>query len=75
MTNDRLIAGRQDKHLSQRALASRVGISPAHYAQLETEDKRPSISVALRIAAALDRSVEFLFGQLSDDSEPTASGQ
>ena len=74
-TNDRLAAARNAKGLSQRALASKLDIAAGHYARLETEDRRPSIGLALRIATLLDRSVEYLFGHIeAEDAAPPASG-
>lgn len=52
---------RTARALTQEALAARVGISRQAYATIESGNARPSVDVALRIAGALDASVESLF--------------
>jgi molybdate-binding protein/DNA-binding XRE family transcriptional regulator len=52
---------RAARGLTQEALAGQVGISRQAYAAIESGNARPSVDVALRIAAALDASVESLF--------------
>ncbi len=56
-----LRARRAATSLTQEALAARVGISRQAYAAIELGNARPSVDVALRIASALDTSVEALF--------------
>jgi len=45
---------RKDRLLTQMAVASRVGISRAYYAQLELRQRNPSIAVARSIAQLLE---------------------
>ena len=46
--------------MTQKALAERVGVTPAQMCMIETGKRMPSLIVALRIAAALGCTVEEL---------------
>ena len=52
---------RLSRGYTQEALAARVGVSRQAYAAIESGNARPSVDVALRIAQAVDASVEALF--------------
>ncbi len=52
---------RRDRGWSQEALASRSGVSRAEVSAIETGRVVPSVTVALRLAAALGSRVEDLF--------------
>jgi putative molybdopterin biosynthesis protein len=60
MQND-LKANRLRLGLSQASLAERVGVSRQAYSAVESGESVPSTELALRLAAALGRSVEDLF--------------
>ena len=53
--------------LTQAELAEKAGISRSLYSLIELGISRPSIQVALRLAYALDMSVEEVFGHLADE--------
>ncbi|MBC7294179.1 MAG: helix-turn-helix transcriptional regulator [Thermoleophilia bacterium] len=57
-----LVEARKSLGLTQADLARRVGLTRAAYSNIECGTKNPSLETALRIAAALGRSVEELFG-------------
>lgn len=46
--------------MTQKALAERVGVTPAQMCMIETGKRLPSLTVALRIASALETTVEEL---------------
>ncbi len=48
-----LIELRRSKGLTQTAVAEMAGISRAYYAQLESDQRNPSIKVAIRLARLL----------------------
>jgi transcriptional regulator with XRE-family HTH domain len=60
---------RHELGLTQRQLAARVGVKPAHIAYLEGDRRRPSLGLLSRIAAALGLEREELFAL----SHPEAS--
>lgn len=57
---------RQDRGWSQQALADRAAVSRAQVSAIERGRLVPSVSAALRIAAALGASVETVFGPPAD---------
>lgn len=52
---------RLSRGLTQAQVASLAGISASHYAQIEEGRKRPSVHVAIRIAAVLGAEVDRLW--------------
>lgn len=60
---------REALNMTQRALAKRVGVTPAQMCMIETGKRMPSLIVALRIASALETTVE----ELTADAEPGQS--
>jgi putative molybdopterin biosynthesis protein len=65
---------RVQKGYTQQALAGRVGISRQAYAAIEAGRSIPSTDVAMKLALALDTTVEGIFS-LKDDSEVTVAAQ
>src|SRR6476619_5920518 len=63
---DRLRATRQERGLSLRELAERLGLSPSLISQVETGRARPSVSTLYAIANELDVSLDEL---LFNDAE------
>ena len=51
---------REAMGMTQKALAERVGVTPAQMCMIETGKRLPSLTVALRIASALETTVEEL---------------
>lgn len=52
---------RQELNLTQKQVADKIGIAESAYQRYEQEKRIPSVAMALRIAAALDATVEKLF--------------
>ena len=52
---------RQELNLTQKQVADRIGLRETAYARYERGEVLPSVAMALRIAAALDATVEKLF--------------
>ncbi len=44
---------RQEKNLSQEALAARVEVSPSYISRMESDMKKPSLEMIFRLAEAL----------------------
>ena len=66
---------RQEKGLSQQALAQAVNVSRQTINLLENQDYNPTLALAIRIARALDSDLNTLFWEGNhggDDDEPTA---
>lgn len=55
-----LRARRHDLQLTQREVAAKLGVKPAHIAYLELDHRRPSLSLLNRIAEVLDLDRERL---------------
>lgn len=53
---------RQDAGLTQAELAQRAGISRITVARIESSTMVPSVAIAMKIARALDTTVEALWG-------------
>ena len=69
---ERLRARRQERQLSLRDLAARLGVSPSLISQIERGRARPSVSTLYAIAAELDVSLDELL--FNDDFSPSRSG-
>jgi molybdate-binding protein/DNA-binding XRE family transcriptional regulator len=69
-TPNRIRAYRQQRGWSQAELANRAGISRAAISAIEMERLVPSVAAALALAAALNCTVEDLFGVAAEDPEP-----
>lgn len=63
--NRALIEARKAKGLSQAAMANLIGVTPQAYQRYEAGTRTPSVEMAIRVAAALSRPVEELFGELA----------
>lgn len=59
--NNTLKLHREQKHLSQLKIAKMVGISETHYQKIEYGLSKPNVELALKIAQALQTTVEELF--------------
>lgn len=58
-----LIDARKEKKMSQGMLAKIVGVTPSAISGYERNVKNPSIQIAFKVADALNRSVENLWGK------------
>lgn len=56
---------REAMGMTQKALAERVGVTPAQMCMIETGKRLPSLTVALRIASALETTVEELMADIA----------
>lgn len=65
---ERLRAARQERGLTLRELAQRLGVSPSMISQIETGRASPSVSTLYAIASELDVSLDEL---LFNDRRPT----
>jgi transcriptional regulator with XRE-family HTH domain len=57
---NRLRVLRVERGLGQRQLAALIGVDRSNLSRFESGDREPSVRVALRLAAALEVSVEEL---------------
>ncbi len=62
-----LKVARAEKHLTQEALAELVGTTRKSINAIEMQRMVPSTVLALKIARALNTSVEHLFSLVADD--------
>lgn len=56
----RIRAAREARRLSQVALAAAAGISQGYLSQLEQDEREPTLSIAARLACALELSLDDL---------------
>lgn len=68
MENTKLIDKRRDCGLTQVEVAKRAKIANRAYQNYENGKRTPRADVAIRIARAVDSSVEELFGAATSDS-------
>jgi transcriptional regulator with XRE-family HTH domain len=54
---------REERGLSQRALAERAGVSPSMLNEIEHGRRTPSLTAARALAAALQVTLDDLFGE------------
>ena len=60
--NERIKERREYFGLSQRELARRVGVGKTTISEIEGVDRLPNVETAIRIARALETTVEQLWG-------------
>ncbi len=63
-----LRAAREKSGKTQAQVAREVQISEAQYQNIEYDKSTPNVRTAIRIAKAVDSSVEELFGAATSDS-------
>jgi transcriptional regulator with XRE-family HTH domain len=68
----RLRAHREERGLSLRELARRLGVSPSAISQIETGKSRPSVSTLYSIVSELGMSLDELFGAPKPSTAPAA---
>jgi putative transcriptional regulator len=61
LQNNNLKETRMKNHISQTELANRVKVSLRHIAFIEAGERKPSLSVALKIAKVLNTRLEDIF--------------
>lgn len=58
---NRLKEFRKANHLSQKAISDKLGINIRLYQYYESDEREPAVRTAIRIAQALNTTVEELF--------------
>lgn len=66
---ERITQVRREKGLSQRAAAALIGIQAASLSSYESGRKSPNLEMALKIATAYDRSLDWLCGIVKEDKK------
>lgn len=69
-----LRAAREQSSKTQAQVAREANISEAQYQNIEYAKSTPSVTTAIRIARALNSTVEELFGAATPDTEKTPDG-
>lgn len=65
---DRLIELREKNHLSQSAVASRIGVTPALISAYEKTERNPSIDKLIALADVYHSSTDYILGRSLTDS-------
>jgi transcriptional regulator with XRE-family HTH domain len=68
--NQRLVQLRKERHLSQGELAQRAGVHANVIGRYERGAAKPSIEQLLKIAEALNVSLDYLTGKVDEPIEP-----
>lgn len=71
MLGQRVKALRRRHGLSQETLAAMVGASASQISLIENSRSKPSLTIAIAIARALDTSLDFVTGAVDDDRRST----
>jgi DNA-binding XRE family transcriptional regulator len=58
---NRISERRKELQLTQKQLADMLKLTRSHLNKIENEKKRVNVKLAIRIAQALDTTVEYLF--------------
>jgi transcriptional regulator with XRE-family HTH domain len=66
----RLRARREEKGMSIRTLARRIGVSPSLVSQIETGKVNPSVGTLVAITTELELSLDVLFADASPPPPP-----
>lgn len=61
MLYNRIALFRAERGISRKALAEAVGVNPQTIGYLERGDYKPSLELAMKIAAEFDVAIEHLF--------------
>ena len=69
-----LKAAREKSGKTQAQVAKEVGITERGYQEIEAKDEYRTVRTAIRIAKALDSTVEDLFGAATPEIEETPGG-
>jgi ribosome-binding protein aMBF1 (putative translation factor) len=64
----RIRSAREAKGESQVSLAAAAGISQGYLSQIETDDREPTFSIAVRLARALDLSLDELAEKVDSET-------
>ena len=69
-----LRAAREASDKTQKQVAKEAGVTERAYLYYETDSMEPGVRTAIRIARALDSTVENLFGAATPDSTKEPKG-
>lgn len=69
-----LRAAREQSGKTQAQVAKEIGVSELSYQRYEYDKREPGVRTAIRIARALDSTVEDLFGAATPDIEKEPDG-
>lgn len=72
MIGNKIKSLREDKDLSQKALATILGVSPSAIGMYEQNRREPDNEMLNKIADYFDVSVDYLLGRTSEPKPPTA---
>lgn len=64
--SERLVECRRQKNVTQKAVASGLGISERGYQRYELEEREPTLSIAIAIADFFGVSLDYLVGRSGD---------
>lgn len=64
----RIRSARETKGESQLSLAAAAGISQGYLSQIEADDREPTFSIAVRLARALDLSLDELADKVDSET-------
>lgn len=67
---ERLSYLRQERDLTQTALAARAGVSKSYLCDCENGRRNPTLLVLCKIAKALDTTLEDIFQELESSESP-----
>ena len=67
---NRLAAARKERSLSQDEVGRRAGVRGTIVGRYERAEATPSVSIAARLARAVDTSLDYLTGVRADDLDP-----
>lgn len=70
----KLRATREKSGKTQAQVAKEAGVRERTYQYYEADEKEPGVRAAIRIARALNSTVEELFGAATPDTEKTPDG-
>lgn len=68
---DRLIELREKNHLSQSAVANRIGVTPALISAYEKTERNPSIDKLIALADVYHTSTDYILGRSVTDTHAT----
>lgn len=71
---ERLHDLREQRGLSQEALAKRCGLQPTAISHFETGTRKPSFDNLRRLADALETTVDYLMGRTANTAAPAIEG-
>jgi len=69
MKRDKLLKLRKEKKLTQEQLANLAGIKRNYYGLIENGLRNPSLDVAIKVAIALNESLECVFENDFDNQQ------